>query len=168
RSTSASEGMQPRQQRQFVRSLSHLEACLCRNTAAPSLTKRRFTRRDPGRVSSVPGRKCRRISESRPATGEVRCAMGAARQEGVKAMLQQFAAMLASFTTLAKVTFINPQGTLLPQASSWHDHRPAKSGNQRSANTNQLASAITCEGRYSFFRFPYLSRYPRAQAAKPT
>ena len=36
------------------------------------------------------------------------------------------------------------------------------------ADTNQLASGITCEGRYRFFGLPYLSQYPRAPAAKPT
>ena len=42
----------------------------------------------------------------------------AAAQEVVKAMLQQFAAMLASLATQPKVTFINGQGTLPPQTSS--------------------------------------------------
>lgn len=45
----------------------------------------------------------------------------AAAQDVVKAMLQQFAAMLTSLAAQPKVTFINGQGTLPPQVSSWHN-----------------------------------------------
>ena len=46
----------------------------------------------------------------------------------VKAMLEQFAAMLTSLAG-PKVTFINGQGTLAPQTSSWHNElHPAKAG----------------------------------------
>jgi hypothetical protein len=45
----------------------------------------------------------------------------AARQAVVKAMLQQFAALLTSLAVHPKVTFINGQGTLAPQPSSWHN-----------------------------------------------
>jgi hypothetical protein len=45
----------------------------------------------------------------------------AARKDVVKEMLQQFAAMLTSLAASPKVTFINGQGTLAPQASSWHN-----------------------------------------------
>jgi len=48
----------------------------------------------------------------------------------VKAMLQQFAAVLQSLQAAhPKVTFINGQGTLVEQTSSWHNElHPAKSG----------------------------------------
>ena len=48
----------------------------------------------------------------------------------VKAMLEQFAAMLALLaSTSVKVTFINGQGTLAPQTSSWHNElHPSKAG----------------------------------------
>ena len=59
--------------------------------------------------------------------------MGAARQEVVKAMLQQFATMLASVATQAKVRFINGQGTLLP--NSWHNElHPTKAGFEKFAD----------------------------------
>jgi hypothetical protein len=59
--------------------------------------------------------------------------MGAVRQEVVKIMLQQFAAMLASLATQAKVTFINGQGTLLP--NSWHNElHPTKAGFEKFAD----------------------------------
>jgi hypothetical protein len=45
----------------------------------------------------------------------------AARQAVVKAMLQQFAALLTSLAARPKVTFINGQGTLAPKTSSWHN-----------------------------------------------
>ena len=52
---------------------------------------------------------------------------------GRKAMLQQFAAMLASLATQAKVTFINGQGTLLP--NSWHNElHPTKAGFEKFAD----------------------------------
>jgi hypothetical protein len=52
-----------------------------------------------------------------------------AAQEVVKAMLQQFAALLTSLAALPKVTFINTQGTLAPQTSSWHNElHPARAG----------------------------------------
>jgi hypothetical protein len=48
----------------------------------------------------------------------------------VKAMLQQFAAMLQSLVTIHNaVTFINTQGTLPPATSSWHNElHPSKNG----------------------------------------
>jgi hypothetical protein len=53
----------------------------------------------------------------------------ATRQEVVKAMLLQFAAMLATLTSQPKVTFINGQGTLPPQPSSWHNElHPTRAG----------------------------------------
>ncbi|WP_119421671.1 GDSL-type esterase/lipase family protein [Desertibaculum subflavum] len=59
----------------------------------------------------------------------------AARQEVVKAMLQQFAAMLTGLAVHANVIFINGQGTLLPQKSSWHNElHPSKKGFQSFAN----------------------------------
>jgi hypothetical protein len=59
--------------------------------------------------------------------------MGAVRQEVVKVMLQQFAAMLASLATQAKVTFINGQGTLRP--NSWHNElHPTKAGFEKFAD----------------------------------
>ena len=52
-----------------------------------------------------------------------------ARQEVVTAMLQQFAAMLTSLATQPNVTFINGQGTLPPQVSSWHNElHPNRAG----------------------------------------
>jgi hypothetical protein len=52
----------------------------------------------------------------------------AARQAVVKAMLEQFAVMLTSLVG-PMVTFINGQGTLAPQTSSWHNElHPAKAG----------------------------------------
>jgi len=56
----------------------------------------------------------------------------------VKAMLQQFAAMLTSLTG-PKVTVINGQGTLAPQTSSWHNElHPAKAGFEKFAVIFQL------------------------------
>jgi hypothetical protein len=56
-------------------------------------------------------------------------------QEVVKVMLQQFAAMLASLATSAKVTFINGQGTLSPQTSSWHNElHPTRAGFEKFAD----------------------------------
>jgi len=53
----------------------------------------------------------------------------AAAQEVVKAMLQQFAVLLTSLAALPKVSFINGQGTLAPQTSSWHNElHPSKAG----------------------------------------
>jgi hypothetical protein len=57
-----------------------------------------------------------------------------ARQAVVKVMLEQFAAMLTSLAG-PKVTFINGQGTLAPQPSSWHNElHPAKPGFEKFAD----------------------------------
>ena len=62
----------------------------------------------------------------------------AAGQAVVKVMLEQFAAMLASLVG-AKVTFINGQGTLAPQSSSWHNElHPARAGFETFADIFQL------------------------------
>ena len=62
----------------------------------------------------------------------------AARQAVVKVMLEQFAAMLTSLVG-AKVTFINGQGTLAPQSSSWHNElHPARAGFESFADIFQL------------------------------
>jgi len=45
----------------------------------------------------------------------------AAAQAVVKAMLQQFAAVLTALAQRPRVTFINGQGTLTPQPASWHN-----------------------------------------------
>ena len=59
----------------------------------------------------------------------------AAAQEVVKAMLQQFAAMLTSLAAQPKVTFINGQGTLPPQTSSWHNElHPTRAGFEKFAD----------------------------------
>jgi hypothetical protein len=59
----------------------------------------------------------------------------AAGQAVVKAMLQQFAVMLVSLATQPKVTFINGQGTLSPQTSSWHNElHPRQAGFERFAD----------------------------------
>lgn len=59
---------------------------------------------------------------------------GPAAQQVVRAMLEQFAAMLQSLAQ-PKVTFINGQGTLTPQKSSWHNElHPAKAGFEQFAN----------------------------------
>jgi hypothetical protein len=61
----------------------------------------------------------------------------AARQAVVKAMLQQFAAMLTSLTG-PTVTFINTQGTLAPQTASWHNElHPARAGFEKFADLIQ-------------------------------
>jgi hypothetical protein len=58
-------------------------------------------------------------------------------QAVVKAMLEQFAAMLTSLAG-PKVTFINGQGTLAPQTSSWHNElHPAKAGFEKFADIFQ-------------------------------
>ncbi len=47
----------------------------------------------------------------------------------VKAMLQQFAALLQSFSAHPHVSFINSQGVLAPQTSSWHNElHPSQQG----------------------------------------
>ena len=62
----------------------------------------------------------------------------AAGQAVVKVMLEQFAAMLTSLVG-AKVTFINGQGTLAPQSSSWHNElHPARAGFETFADIFQL------------------------------
>jgi hypothetical protein len=58
-------------------------------------------------------------------------------QAVVKAMLEQFAAMLTSLAG-PKVTFINGQGTLAPQTGSWHNElHPAKAGFEKFADIFQ-------------------------------
>ncbi len=58
-----------------------------------------------------------------------------ARFEVVKAMLQQFAALLLSLESRGNVTFINGQGTLAPVPSSWHNElHPSKQGFDKFAN----------------------------------
>jgi len=56
----------------------------------------------------------------------------------VRAMLEEFAKMLNDLTTapnVQNVTFINGQGTLLPQKSSWHNElHPSRSGFEAFAN----------------------------------
>lgn len=56
--------------------------------------------------------------------------LGAAREEVVKALLLEFAAMLSSFLPAAKkIAFINGQGTLKPVTSSWDNElHPSKTG----------------------------------------
>ena len=62
--------------------------------------------------------------------------LGVARQEVVKAMLLQFAAMLTSLAgTASNIKFINGQGTLTPQTSSWHNElHPSKPGFEKFAD----------------------------------
>jgi hypothetical protein len=49
--------------------------------------------------------------------------------EVVKAMLSQFAVMLTTLAAAPSVTFINGQGTLVPQKSSWHNElHPSRGG----------------------------------------
>lgn len=54
----------------------------------------------------------------------------------VKAMLQQFAALLQSLqASHSGVTFINGQGTLVPQTNSWHNElHPARDGFEKFAD----------------------------------
>lgn len=53
----------------------------------------------------------------------------AARFEVVKAMLKQFAELMLSLERPNSVTFINTQGTLTPNASSWHNElHPSRDG----------------------------------------
>lgn len=56
--------------------------------------------------------------------------LGAAREEVVKALLLEFAAMLSSFLPAAKkIALINGQGTLKPVTSSWDNElHPSKTG----------------------------------------
>jgi len=62
----------------------------------------------------------------------------AVRQAVVKAMLQQFAAMLTSLVG-PTVTFINGQGTLAPQPSSWHNElHPTRAGFEKFADIFHL------------------------------
>jgi len=54
---------------------------------------------------------------------------GAVARAVVKAMLQQFAALLTALAAQPKVTFINGQGTLAPTTSSWHNElHPSSAG----------------------------------------
>jgi hypothetical protein len=58
----------------------------------------------------------------------------AAAFEVVKEMLRQFAALLTALAAAPRVTFINGQGTLPPQKSSWHNElHPSRSGFDRFA-----------------------------------
>jgi hypothetical protein len=62
----------------------------------------------------------------------------AARQAVVNVMLEQFAAMLTSLVG-PNVTFINGQGTLAPQSSSWHNElHPARAGFETFADLFRL------------------------------
>jgi hypothetical protein len=62
----------------------------------------------------------------------------AAMEAVVKAMLEQFAVMLTSLAG-PTVTFINTQGTLVPQPSSWHNElHPARAGFGKFADAFQL------------------------------
>ncbi len=62
----------------------------------------------------------------------------AAMEAVVKAMLQQFAAMLTALSG-PTVTFINGQGTLVPQPSSWHNElHPARAGFGKFADIFQV------------------------------
>jgi len=62
----------------------------------------------------------------------------AAMEAVVKAMLEQFAIMLTSLAG-PTVTFINTQGTLVPQPSSWHNElHPARAGFGKFADLFQL------------------------------
>ena len=62
--------------------------------------------------------------------------LGIVRQDVVKAMLLQFAAMLTSLAASAPdITFINGQGTLKPQTSSWDNElHPARAGFEKFAD----------------------------------
>ena len=62
--------------------------------------------------------------------------LGVVRQEVVKVMLLQFAAMLTSLAASApNITFINGQGTLRPQTSSWaNELHPARAGFEKFAD----------------------------------
>ena len=69
----------------------------------------------------------------------------AERFEVTKILLQQFAAMLQSLqSSHTGVTFINGQGTLAPQTSSWHNElHPSKSGfNAFAALFHQAVKAV--------------------------
>jgi hypothetical protein len=58
-----------------------------------------------------------------------------AAMEVVRVMLRQFAALLTSLAARPKVTFINGQGTLAPQTSSWHNElHPSRSGFEKFAD----------------------------------
>ena len=46
---------------------------------------------------------------------------GTSRFAVVKEMLLRFAALLTAVATAPNVTFLNAQGTLAPQPSSWHN-----------------------------------------------
>src|SRR5262249_37601583 len=61
--------------------------------------------------------------------------LGVVRREVVKVMLLQFAAMLTSLAASApNITFINGQGTLRPQTSSWaNELHPASAGFEKFA-----------------------------------
>jgi hypothetical protein len=53
----------------------------------------------------------------------------AAAQAVVKEMLRQFAVMLTGLATAPRVKFVNTQGTLAPNTSSWHNElHPSKAG----------------------------------------
>ena len=66
----------------------------------------------------------------------------------VKAMLQQLAAMLASLAVHPKVTFINGQGTLAPQPSSWaNELHPARAGFEKFADIFQTELEKLFPGR---------------------
>jgi hypothetical protein len=59
----------------------------------------------------------------------------AKRFEVVKAMLKQFAELLLSLERPNSVTFINTQGTLVPNPASWHNElHPSKDGFNKFAN----------------------------------
>ena len=90
---------------------------------APGLPRLRL--RDPGRPRNL--RALVRGSNRRSTCGIFQRARRW--QEVVKAMLRQFATMLRLRLASRTVTFINGQGTLAPQPSSWHNElHPARGG----------------------------------------
>lgn len=66
----------------------------------------------------------------------------------VRAMLEQFAAMLKALQSHPRVTFIDAQGTLAPLASSWHNEmHPSKGGFNQIADVFHLQIKALFPGR---------------------
>jgi len=66
----------------------------------------------------------------------------------VKAMLQQFATLLTTLAAQPNVTFINGQGTLAPQKSSWHNElHPSRGGFETFADIFQQKVRALFPGR---------------------
>ena len=74
--------------------------------------------------------------------------LGAPRQTVVNEMLTRFATMLTALASAPKITFLNTQGTLAPQTSSWaNELYPSKAGFNKFADIFHAKLKVLFPGR---------------------